>query len=115
MGPPPQEDARGESVVIRESAADGTEYVATMAAIYHRNAALRGRSWRRIAWADVVAVHWCRSTQTATLQMYPDPGPRAVTLRLREHSRVAQFAAERARAVRELPAAGVHPVHRPHG
>lgn len=82
-----------ERVLVRESAPDGSEYVATDLALYHRNLITIARAWRRLAWSDVVAAG--RSCPATTLTLHTRAGGRALALRLRDRSRLPAFVDER--------------------
>lgn len=87
--------AQHERVLLRESAADGTEYLGTNHALYHRNPIRAEHGWRRVGWAQVQSVQSSRTSRTVTLRLWPEAACPVVSLRVGEHSRLPGFATER--------------------
>jgi len=104
VGPP--ELGAHEHVLIRESAPDGAEHIGTDRALYLHDAAVADPGWRRLGWPDVASVDWSRDSRTVTLQTWPThaepahPGDPAVTVHVKEHSRLPEFVTERVTSCR---------------
>ena len=92
--------AARERPLLGESAPDGAEYVATNCALYRRNLASGERAWSRTAWVGVQAVEWRRGMTALRLRMWPEEGNVALSLRVRDRSRLPAFAQERVGACR---------------
>jgi hypothetical protein len=87
-----------ERVLLRESAAHGAQRVGTEHALYIRGSAAAHIVWTRIGWGEVSSVGWARTTATMTLHVANPAGRSEISVPVREHSRLPQFAAERVTA-----------------
>jgi hypothetical protein len=92
--------ATHERVLVRESAADGAEYVGTNTALYHRPAPPGDRDWQHLGWTDVATVDWSRATRTVTLRPFAPATFPVLPVQVKAGSRLPDFAAERVTACR---------------